>query len=185
MISKSIVAVPGDGSCFFTSLAIAIEHSVDDWKKIDDLRSRMKMWWDKHGQQRFSAGLVRFMCASNVDENILELYNAEAALSRKRQTLATTTDLSEHMMQSTTWGDHASLFAFVKSLDYVCGVLIHNTDLKDKFVYLPPEWTRNKVRYIVLKYKGHRVSHYELYKFQDEHYSIPIVFRSTTMERRA
>lgn len=170
-----VVETSPDGSCFFAALAIAIDGSIECWNKFPELQVRMNEYWDAYERQigellsGVTPGLVRFMCATNVDEAIMVKYNTEAELDKDRPTFDNILEFSKHIMRRTTWGDHACLYAFVKSLGYNCGVLIYDKDVRGNFVFLPPEWTLNKLTYIVLYREK---SHYGVVRF-GKLYSVP------------
>jgi len=80
----SEVEVPADGSCFFHSIAVAMDETIDMWYDIDELRVPMERYWDDYTaaetneSEGISSSLIRFMCAKNIDEDMLVTYNAEA-----------------------------------------------------------------------------------------------------------
>jgi hypothetical protein len=165
-----VVDTPRDGSCFFSSIAIAMNDSLDVWCSEEELRVKMEEHWeDFHrvtGQtlDKVTSDLVRFMCSKNVDDNILEAYNQEAAFRRNSlgnknaKIFKTTEDLGKYMRKKSTWGDQASLHAFLKSLDFVCGIVIFDAGIGG-IVRLPEEWTKDKKVYICLRREA---SHYNV-----------------------
>lgn len=157
----SVIDTPRDGSCFFSSIAIAMNDSIDTWYDIEELRIPMEKYWEMYKRDtdetltEVTPDLVRYMCSLNVDDGILELYNVEAGYrieteKVKAKVFETKEDLGKHMRVKTTWGDHASFHSFLKSLNYKCGVVVFDAEIGG-MSYLPPEWTKNKKTYICLR----------------------------------
>lgn len=164
-----IIETPRDGSCFFTAIAIAMNDSVDMWCSIDELRVPMEKYWELYHDTNdeslteVTPDLVRFMCSQNIDQDILVMFNEEANFMRitnkvNAKMFETKEELGSHMRKKSTWGDQASLRAFVKSLNFECGVIIFDSRAGG-MIRLPEEWTKNKKAYICLK---RDVNHYNL-----------------------
>lgn len=164
-----IIDTPRDGSCFFSSIAIAMNDSLEAWCSVEELRVKMEMYWEKYHQvtkkslEEVTSDLVRFMCSQNVDDNILEAYNQEAAYRKNSlgnsgvKIFESTEALGAYMQEKSTWGDQASLHAFLKSLDFECGIVIFDADIGG-LVRLPEEWTKDKKAYICLR---RQANHYD------------------------
>lgn len=176
-----IIETPRDGSCFFTSIAIAMNDSVEMWCSIDELRTPMEKYWERYLETcrepiaEVTPDLVRFMCAQNIDEDILTMFNEEANYRRTTQKVnakmfKTKEQLGRHMMKKSTWGDQASLRAFVKSLDFQCAVIIFD-DRAGGMIRLPEEWTKDKKAYICLKRER---NHYNLIRLSSHRYNLPL-----------
>lgn len=159
-----VIDTPRDGSCFFSSIAMAMNDSIEMWYEIDELRVPMEKYWEEYRNDtqinlcEVTSDLVRFMCAKNVDKIILDIYNAEAEFRIETEKVPakkfnTTKELGHHMRKTTTWGDHAALHAFLKSLHYHCGIIVFDAEFGG-MRYFPPEWTRNKKAYICLRLEG-------------------------------
>lgn len=164
-----IIDTPRDGSCFFTAIAIAMNDSVEMWCSIDELRRPMEKYWEiyhdttNESLTEVTPDLVRFMCSQNVDEDILVMFNEEANLMRTTQKVEAemfenTEQLGNHMRKKTTWGDQASLRAFLKSMNFECGVIIFD-ERAGGMIRLPEEWTKDKKAYICLR---RELNHYNL-----------------------
>lgn len=162
--AADIVETPKDGACFFTALSLAINDSLGLWCSFDVLRRSMEKYWDLYHKvtnvilTEVTPDLIRFICSLNIDKNILIMFNEEAKFLKAKQ-FQTTEQLGNHMRKKTTWGDQASLFAFLKSLDFKCGVLIFDNSSLIRF---PEEWTRNKKLYMCLLRDN---NHYNLIRF--------------------
>lgn len=170
-----VVETPRDGSCFFTAIAMAMNDSLDMWCAIDELRTPMEKYWERFHEdtsdsflEEVTPDLVRFMCSVNVDSNILEMYNAEAnfrktSLKINTSMFDTTDELGRHMRKTTTWGDQAALNAFLKSLDFQCGIIIFDEEVGG-MVRLPEEWTKDKKAYICLRREENHYNVIRLWK---------------------
>lgn len=169
-----VLDTPRDGSCFFSSIAMAINDSIWMWYDIDDLRIRMETYWEMYREEtdeslcEVTSDLVRFMCSLNVDDAMLETYNAEADYRIETEKVRankfdTPADLGKHMRKKSTWGDHAAFHAFLRSLDYKCGVVVFDAEIGG-MSYLPPEWTRNKKAYICLRRENNHYGVLRLFK---------------------
>lgn len=169
-----VIDVPADGSCFFQSIATAMDDNIEAWFDIEELRVPMEKYWeeytegveDKYGG--VTSHLVRHMCAENIDDDILEKYNVEAEY--RTETLKekgvmkykNIEQFKSHVLKRNTWGDHASFTAFLKSLNYRCGLVVFDPECQG-IKYLPPEWTVEKSLYIFLLRK---VNHYSVLRLQ-------------------
>lgn len=163
------ISVPADGSCFFRSVAIAMNDCVDTWHRFEDLRRPMELYWESFtestGQDHddVTPALLRHMCAVNIDGDILEQYNAEAVY--RKDTLREagvvvckdTGAFKAHVLQPDTWVDHSIFGAFLKSLNFRLGLVVLDPECGG-LKYLPPEWTVNKSLYIFLLRKGNHYS---------------------------
>lgn len=168
--TAEVLRIPRDGSCFFASIAMAMNDSIDTWRSIDALRIAMEQYWDSYHEStcdrldKVTPDLVRFMCAENVNDDILETYNVEATFRRislnvKAKTFITPAELGAHIRQNSTWGDQAALRAFVQSLNFECGVIIFDEKVGG-MIRLPEEWTKDKKTYICLQRENN--NHYNV-----------------------
>ncbi|CAN0298913.1 unnamed protein product, partial [Ectocarpus sp. 6 AP-2014] len=170
----SEVEVPADGSCFFHSIATAMDETIDMWYDIEELRVPMEMYWDAYttgntaGSEGISSSLIRFMCAKNIDEDMLVTYNAEAQYrkhtlkDRSALVFNSTQDLHNHVLKADTWADHAVFSAFLKSLNFRCGLVVIDPECGG-VKYLPPDWTKRKSLYIFLLRKR---DHYSILRLE-------------------
>lgn len=180
--SMRSIDVPADGSCFFQSIAICMTESMGVWYEIEELRSMMEIHWEKYHEtrsemcDRVTSSLVRYMCAVNIDKDILDTYNAEAEY--RRDTLKEkgvviykgVRQLKDHILGAGTWADHASFNAFLKSLNYKCAVIVFDPECGG-VKYLPPEWTAGKSLYIFLL---RRVNHYSVLRVRKGGANLPL-----------
>lgn len=170
----SEVEVPADGSCFFHSIAIAMDETIDMWYDIEELRVPMERYWDAYakGQKEkcegISSSFIRFMCAKNIDEDMLVTYNAEAQYrkhtlhDKSALVFNSTQELKNHVLKGDTWADHAIFSAFLKSLNFRCGVVVIDPECGG-VKYLPPDWTKRKSLYIFL---FRRRNHYSILRLE-------------------
>ena len=158
-----VIETPKDGSCFFTAISMAMNDAMDMWCAVDELRIPMEEYWEMYHEQTqesltdVTPDLVRFMCSENLDDNILEMYNVEASF-RKAKMFETKEQLGIHMRKKSTWGDQAALNAFLKSLNFECGIIIFDAEIGG-MVRLPEEWTKDKKAYICLR---RELNHYNV-----------------------
>lgn len=135
-----VLDTPRDGSCFFSSIAMAMNDSLEMWDDIPELRVPMERYWELYREDtgdnlcEVTSDLVRFMCSLNVDEIMLELYNEEAQCrieteKVKAKKFNTCEEFGRHMRKKSTWGDHATFYAFLKSLDYHCCVIVFDAEV--------------------------------------------------------
>ena len=162
MWNCSIIDTPKDGSCFFTSIAIALNDSESSWQNHDRLRELMKNYWDLYRQETGEAppgvtpAMVRFMCSLNLDEDSLIIYNAEAEYRRETEheknvkIFKKLDDMKRHVRNTNCWADHSIVRAFLKSLKYRCCVVVFDSEVGG-MTHLPVEWTKNKDIYICLR----------------------------------
>lgn len=155
------VEVPPDGSCFFTSISIAMFDSIETWGRSPIMRKLLRHHWSRYStifpgeEQEMTAKFIRYMAASAMDEIGLTMHNEEAKTMRKKQ-FKKPEEFSRHILYSNCWADQAIIRSFMKSLQYrLCIVVIdHETR---KTVYMPIEWTHEKDFYMCVCLEG---SHY-------------------------
>lgn len=172
----SEVDVPADGSCFFHCIATAMDENIDAWYNIEELRVPMEHYWQAYtdGAAVASAGvtspLIRFMCAENIDEELLLKYNVEAQYRKetlKERGVVVYRDMQQfkrHVLEPDTWADHSIVSAFLKSLNFRCGLVVIDPECGG-ITYLPPEWTKRKPLYIFLLRKRCHYSVLRLEKY--------------------
>lgn len=177
-----IINVPADGSCFFQSIAMCMTESVEVWYDIEELRTLMEVHWENYHETTneesdgVTSSLVRYMCATNIDNGILDKYNAEAeyradTLREKGVPVYKSVgQFQDHVMKPDTWADHASFHAFLKSLNYRCAVIVFDPECGG-IKYLPPEWTVKKSVYIFLLRK---VNHYSVVSISKAGCDLPL-----------
>lgn len=168
------IDVPADGSCFFHSIAMAMDECLEAWHDIEELRVPMERYWQAYtnstdnNDSRVTSSLIRFMCAENIDQDMLDKYNAEAQYRKhtlkERGVVVYTSmrEFREHVLKPHTWADHASFNAFLKSLNFRCGLVVFDTECGG-ISYLPPQWTRRKLLYIFLL---RRRNHYSVLRIE-------------------
>lgn len=156
------IDVPADGSCFFTSIAIAMNDSMDRWESIPRIKEMMMHHWDRYtrlGLEKtddITPKFIRYMSASAMDTAGLELYNAEASMLKKKQ-MKTPEELARYIIHSRCWADHSMIRSFMKSMGYTISIVVFDSSISDT-VYMPKEWTHNKELYICLQLEGQHYS---------------------------
>ena len=85
------INVPADGSCFFSSIAITMNDSMDRWMSIPRIKKMMMHHWDRYirlgleNTDDITPKFIRYMSASAMDTDGLDMYNAEASILKKKQ----------------------------------------------------------------------------------------------------
>jgi hypothetical protein len=152
------VSVPADGSCFFTSISIAMFDSIETWGSSPIMRKLFRHHWSRYStifpeeKEEMTAKFIRYMAASAMDEIGLIMHNEEAKTMRKKQ-FKKPEEFARHILYSNCWADQAIIRSLMKSLQYrLCIVVIdHETR---KTVYMPTEWTYEKEFYICVCLEG-------------------------------
>ena len=188
--SAYLIHVPADGSCFFHCIAKALELHRDtlDKKFIKMMNSYMLSYLYSTGQitndqidesvcasHGFDAGLIRYICATNVTSDDLELYNAIQAADES-ETVASKKDLINFIMTEDKFAD----FVEIKILSTVgfkdqLGIFVFDSCIEGSIVSLPSEWTRNK-RYNIILLR--RNEHYYLIETSKRNRKIGTVINS-------
>lgn len=152
------IPVPGDGSCFFTSISVAMNDSMDKWLRIPQLRSVMEHHWERYSllklenTDRITQKFVRYMSASAMDKISLEMHNEEASTMNEK-IFETPEDLARHVLRSNCWADQAMIRSFMQSTLYMISVVLFDRRTR-KPIYAPKEWTYKKMLYICIRLEG-------------------------------
>lgn len=156
-----LVETPKDGSCFFASIAHAMNECADAWYRVDTIRDRIETYWDDYHKEtgdnlvEVTQRFVRFMCAKNIDKDIMEMHNAEAEYRKDTgekgvRIFETVREFQHHVINTKCWADHSMFLAFHKSLGYRCSLIVFDSEVEG-IPYLDREWTENKDIYICLR----------------------------------
>jgi hypothetical protein len=157
------VPVPADGSCFFSSISIAMNDSMAKWMGIPPIRDMMEHHWERFNRMNEMMGIetnpdritqrfIRYMSASAMDDVSLEMYNEDARCLRKKR-FDTPEELARHVLNSNCWADQSMIRTFMRSTQYmVCVVLLDRRTSKP--IFAPREWTFNKPVYICVQLHG-------------------------------
>ena len=154
----SKVEVPADGSCFFTSVSIAMYDSIEKWGKSSRMRRYFKHHWSRYitifpgSNEEMSPKFIRYMAASAMDEDGLLMHNEEAKIL-KRKEFKTPEELARHILHTDCWADQAIIRSFMKSLHYTVCVVVIDQETQQT-IYMPPEWTSRKEFYICVCLEG-------------------------------
>ncbi len=167
-------AVDADGSCFFSSIANALNVSVDAWKNDDKLINALRVHWHKflklgiESPDNFTPKFVRYMASTSIDQDDLVAYNNIASADGKKK-LGSVSQLKKRVLHSNCWVDSVTFGAFLKSLDLYVSVVVIDDKIKEPLV-LPKELTHNKKFYICLWLQD---SHYQPVEFVYRGESLP------------
>ena len=146
------VSVPSDGSCFFTSISVAMFDSIETWGDSSKMRKIFKHHWSRYStifpdvKEEMSANFIRYLSASAIDEHSLLMSNEEAKILKRKQ-FKRPEEFARHILYSSCWADQGIIRSFMKSLHYMVGLVIIESENK-RVVYMPPEWTKGKEFYI-------------------------------------
>ena len=123
------ISVPADGSCFFTSVAVAMNDSMEKWMAKPRVKAMMKHHWERFNilnlevTEQITPRFVRYMSASAMDEVSLVMHNEEASVLRKRK-FDTPEDLAKHVLDSKCWADQSMIRSFMRSMLYMVSIVI-------------------------------------------------------------
>jgi hypothetical protein len=149
-----LVPVPADGSCFFSSIAIALNESVESWKHHKKIKEMLKTHWHNYlslgfeSPDNFTPKFIRYITSMNIDDDDLSWYNDIAQADGKNK-MDTADDLAEHVLLSDCWVDTTMFGAFLKSLDCRVAVVVLDHELKQP-LNIPDNLTKDKDFYICL-----------------------------------
>ena len=146
------ISIPSDGSCFFTSISVAMFDSIEIWGNSPKMRKLFKHHWSRYStifpeaKEEMSAKFIRYLAASAMDEHGLLMSNEEAKMIKKKQ-FEKPEDFARHILYSSCWADQGIIRSFMKSLQYLVGLVIIDLET-NRVVYMPKEWTKGKDFYI-------------------------------------
>lgn len=149
-----LVPVPSDGSCFFSSIAIALNESVESWKHSKKITKMLRNHWHSYldlgleSPDYFTAKFVRYITSMSIDQEDLDWYN-NIALADGNKEMDSADDMAEHVLLSDCWVDTTMFGAFLKSLDCSVAVVVLDHELKEPLTMLDA-LTKNKDFYICL-----------------------------------
>lgn len=167
-----LLPVDADGSCFFSSIAIALNESMQSWGKNKKITKILRKHWYSflelglESPDNFTSKFVRYITSISIDQDDLETYNNIASADNKGK-FDSVTKLAEHVLHTNCWVDTVTFGAFLKSLDCSVAVVVIDHDIKEPLCVFD-EVTQNKDFYICLWLQDY---HYEpiqlVYKEQD------------------
>lgn len=152
------INVPSDGSCFFTSVSIAMNDSVDEWMMCPRIKDIMMHHWERFNRLKIeetsviTPKFIRYMSASSMNDGYLEIHNAEASIMNEK-IFKTPEELARHVLHSECWANHAMMFTFMKSIENRISLVVFDI-LAGGTVYMPKEMTYKKKLYICLELKN-------------------------------
>lgn len=157
-----LVNVPSDGSCFFSSIAVALNDSLESWRHNEKITNILRTHWYNYlklgleSPDNFTAKFVRYISSVSIAEEDLVAHN-EVARADNKKTFQSADDMAEHLLLSDCWVDTITFGAFLKSLDCSVAVVVLDHELKQP-LNMPDAVTKNKDFYICLWLQN---SHYQ------------------------
>ncbi len=147
-------SVDADGSCFFSSIAMALNGSLHIWKDNHKIRNLLRDYW--HGflelgvesPDNFTPTFVRYMTSVSIDQADLNAYN-EIASADDKPAFDCLIDMAEHVLFTNCWVDTVTFGAFLKSLGCSIAVVVIDEAITEP-LSVPEDLTRNKDLYICL-----------------------------------
>lgn len=155
----SLAQVPSDGSCFFSSIAVAFNRSTPAWTSNENIREKLRKYWHEYlalgleAPDYFTPRYVRYMTSVNIDEGDLATYN-ETARADGKKTFRAVTSLADHVLHSNCWINSTTFGAFLKSLDCSVSVVVLDKELAQPLCVFD-ELTWKKELYICLWLEGY------------------------------
>lgn len=149
-----ISPVASDGSCFFSSVAIALNESLEAWRHNKKISKKLRNHWHSflelglESPDNFTPKFVRYITSASIDDKDLVMYN-DTARADKTDTFDSVDDLAEHVLHSNCWVDTTTFGAFLKSLDYSIALVVLDYEIKQP-LNMFEELTKNKDFYICL-----------------------------------
>lgn len=149
-----LIPVAPDGSCFFSSVAIALNSSVEAWKNNEALTERLRNHWHAYANlglespDNFTPRLVRYMASASIDEDDLVAHN-DVARADGKPTFDSAGDLAEHVLHSDCWVDSTTFGAFLKSLGCSVAVVVLDQQIRQP-LHVFDDLTKDKDLYILL-----------------------------------
>lgn len=149
-----LIPVASDGSCFFSSIAIALNDSVEFWKNNKKIKKRLRNHWHSflklglESPDYFTPKFVRYITSASIEEEDLVAYN-DIARADDKKTFDTLTSLAEHVLHSDCWIESTTFGAFLKSLDCSVAVVVLDQKIQQP-LHVFDELTLNKEFYICL-----------------------------------
>jgi len=169
-----LIATKRNGSCFFESVANAMSENVEQWYGFPILREKMENYWNSYHEKTGNSltgvteKLVRFMCSENIDKDVLEMYNVEAAFRKDSgekgvRLFKSVEEYQNHVLNTNCWADHSIFLSFHKSLGNRCSLIVFDSEIGG-IPHLDREWTENKDIYICLRRENDHYSTIRLIK---------------------
>jgi len=169
-----LIETKRNGSCFFESVANAMSENVEQWYEFPVLRTMMEAYWNSYHEKTgdtlmgVTERLVRFMCSENIDNDVLEIYNVEAAFRKDSgekgvKIFKTVEDYRKHVLNTNSWADHSIFLSFHKSLGNRCSLIVFDSEIGG-IPHLDKEWTEDKDIYICLRRENNHYSTIRLVK---------------------
>jgi len=188
MWNVELIDVPADGSCFFASIATAMNHCLMTWADNEYFAIKMNKYIEGYEKEtkkdlyEITPEFVRYLCSINIDKCIFETYCEEA---KDREDCGeedvvkfdSIEEMSEHIFKTKCWADHATIRSFFNAFETKCSLVIFD-DSYGGVVYFQKEWTEDKEMYICLQ---RCANHYRPMKLSCDDEDIPICMPRETM----
>jgi hypothetical protein len=160
--SVTVLSVPRNGSCFYTSIAMALTDGVDLWSRR--VRSLLRQNWQKYIRMRRMTGctenmsimqidsdFVRFIAASNLVKDDLDTYN-NLCMDEGGEVFETIEQVQDDVTFNNAWANLVIIRALLRGLQFTIGLIIFDAE-EGKVAPLPLEWTQDKDQYVLLELK--------------------------------
>lgn len=149
-----LLPVDADGSCFYSSIAIALNESMHSWGKNKHIKNLLRNHWHSflkmgiESPDNFTPTFVRYITSVSIDKDDLEAYNDIASADKKTK-FESVAGMAEHVLHTNCWVDTVTFGAFLKSLDCRIAVVVIDHSIKEPLSVFD-ELTKNKDFYICL-----------------------------------
>lgn len=152
--SIRLLPVDADGSCFFSSIAIALNESMQSWGGNKKIKNMLRDHWHRflelglESPDNFTPTFVRYITSISIDQDDLEAYNNIASADNKKQ-FDSIPEMAAHVLSTNCWIDTVTFGAFLKSLECSIAVVVIDHEIKEPLCVLH-ELAHNKDFYICL-----------------------------------
>lgn len=143
-----LLPVDADGSCFYSSIAIALNESMQSWGKHKKIKGMLRNHWHRflevgvESSDNFTPKFVRYITSTSIDQDDLEAYNSIASADNKEH-FDSILKLAAHVLNTNCWIDTVTFGAFLKSLGCSIAVVVIDHEIKEPLCVLD-ELTQNK-----------------------------------------
>lgn len=167
-----LLPVDSDGSCFYSSIAIALNESMQIWGKNKKVKRILRNHWYRflelglESPDNFTPKFVRYITSTQIDQDDLEACNNIAIADNNAQ-FDSIPELADHVLNTNCWIDTVTFGAFLKSLGCSIAVVVIDHEIKEPLCVLE-ELTHNKDFYICLWLQDYHYQPIQLvYKGED------------------
>lgn len=184
MWKVDLIEVPGDGSCFFTSISIAMNSCLTELSENEFICSQMSKYIEGYENDvekdlmELSPRFIRYICSKNIDKCIFDTYVQEAKDRKESgekhvKMFKTIETMSHHILRSNCWADHSVIRSFFNAFDCKLSIIVFDSSYGG-IVYFQKEWTEDKDFYICLQREN---NHYRPMSFTRESETLPLCMK--------